>query len=265
MFNIIKKYRREFFYTVVLFIVWEMAQIPEILGLPRVYFIYAILGGILVFIWTISSYIQYASHDVSRFTDVLIKIQLRERFFLYFVLPIFLFFLATFYLYVNKTILLNQLLILFTTTIYFLFFVHIRSSYEKVFSIAKYTRVIINFVDIVIFYLMISILVMYGTRNDIRFAGIILTGAFLLSHQLMLHRQRSRISIFILILSLIVLAAASLFFINISYLLFPLVMTLVFYVIVSWWNIRLDGYTSYEEYLPPLLFALMGFIIIVSF
>lgn len=265
MFRFLKAYKREFFYTTILFVIWEMALLPEIIGLDWAFFVYAVLGAVLVLSWTVTTYFRYADHEISRFTKVLMKIQLKERFFLYFIMPMLFYSLITIYLFVNKSMVLNQLVIITGSILYFVMFIHIRSSYAKVFSISKYTRVIFNFIDITIFYLIVALLVMSGTEYDIRILGTVVAAAMLLMHQLTLHKQRTTSSLIILGLSLVLISSAAIYFINTNFLIYPLIMTLVFYVIVTWWNIRLDGYTKASEYLPPLIFALMGFIIVLSF
>lgn len=258
-------YKRELVYSILLFVVWEMAQVPEVLGLTWAYVIYSFLGLILIISWTITSYLQFSGKKVSKFSDVLIKIQLRERFFLYFVLPVLFYMLVTLYLFVNRNILLNQLIIVICTALYFVMFVHIRSSYEKVFSISRYTRVIFTLLDIVTFYLIVAITVLYGTTNDIRVLVVIFASALLLTHQLVIHKQKSLNSLLVLVFSVAFISVVSVLFINTSYLVFPVVMTLAFYLVISWWNVRLDGHKHYGEYLPPLLFSLMAFIIVMSF
>jgi hypothetical protein len=116
-----------------------------------------------------------------------------------------------------------------------------------------------------VFYLIVALSVLYGTTDDVRVLVVMFASALLLTHQLVIHKQKSLNSIIVLLFSVAFLSIISLLFIDTSYLVFPVVMTLAFYLIISWWNIRLDGHRYYGEYLPPLLFSLMAFIIVMSF
>jgi hypothetical protein len=263
--DLIKKFKREFVYAVLIFIVWEMAQVPEVLGIGWVYSIFAFLGALLVVTWVITSYFHFSHKKVSEKSKVLIKVKMKERFLINFILPLLFYGLVTYYLYISTSVVLKQFIIIVSSFIFFIVFIHIRSSYMKIFTLARDTKVILNFVDIILFYLVVTLIAMYGGTDWVRVIGVAAAAFVFLGHQLLLHKQRSIMAYAVLAVSTLAVAIFAYIFLEQGSYTYPLLLSIVFYTIVSIWNVRLGGTHTVSDYLPPILFALMAYVIVISF
>lgn len=264
MFEMIKEYRREFMYVTVLFVLWEIAQIPEIIGIGWLYSILIFIGGLLIIAWIMSSYSGLSKKKVSKYSNVLLKINFKERFFLYFFYPLFFYLVISYYLFENKSLLMSQFIIIISTGLMFIMFTYLRASYEKNFSIARNAKVAFKFMDIILFYVSISVLTLYGVSDIVKVVGVVLASLILLGHQLMMHKQLSSNAAIILFASVFVLAGVAVLLLSVPILQYPILISIAFYLVISWWSIRLEGISKLDEYIPPLLFSLMAYIIVVS-
>ncbi|WKZ30801.1 MAG: hypothetical protein QY318_03045 [Candidatus Dojkabacteria bacterium] len=263
--GLISRYKREFVYAVILFIIWEISQVPEIIGVGQVYFFFSFIGLLLVVTWIFTTYFRLSYKKVSDNSDALIKIRNHERFFINFILPLLFYCLVSYFLYVSVNLVLTQLLIILSSMLFFVIFVNIKNSYTKVFTIERDTRTILSFLDIIVFFLAVTLLTYFGDSFAVRVLGVSVAAFILLGHQLLINKQQNWAGFAVLVASTIFLGAVAYFFMDSGSYLFPLVMSILFYLVVALWTVKLSGTSKLSDYLPPLLFALMAFIIVTSF
>lgn len=263
--NLIRSYKREFVYSVILFLIWQISLVPEIIGIGQIYFTFCFIGLLLVVTWIFTSYFKYSYKRVSKDSNVLIKARQRDRLLINFVIPVLLYLLVCYFLYVSANVVVTQLVIIMCTMLFFIMFVNIKNSYIKVFSIERDTRTILTFIDIIVFYLIVTLLVYFGDSFAVRVLGVSAAAFIFLGHQLLINRQQSWTGFAVLLVSTIFMGVVAYMFMSGGSYVFPLVMSIMFYLVVSIWNVKLSGTTKLSDYLPPLLFALMAFIIVISF
>lgn len=265
MIKLLKQYKREFLYVVILFVLWEFALIPENIGVGWIYPILILLGSTLLIVWLVTNYSHYAHKGISEYTEVLVKINLKQRFFAFFVTPLLFYISISLYLGGIESMILRQFTIILGSIIQFVMFVHIRSSYQKTFSMERNTRFIFQIVDLVLFYIGVTGFVLLGTDILLRIVGATVLGFLLLTHQLLLHKQYSAKAVLILLTSVAGIALSAMYFASFGAIIFPLYLSVVFYLILSLWGIRLNGITKLEDYVTPILFSLMALMVLFSF
>lgn len=265
MLRTINNYKREMFYSIILFVVFEMMVIPQVIGLGWLFIIFAMIGFSLLATWMVSNYSNFGGKVISEHSEVLLWIDLKRRFFAYFFTPTIFYIAICLYLYSSVNMMLKQLLLLVASITMYILLINIRSSYRRVFSVEVGTRIAYQFVDLVLFYVGVSGFVLIGTNSQQRIAGTVVVGSFLLLHQLILNKQLNRNGTYILLASIGTLLLSALYFVNYSAISYPLYMSTVFYTIVSVWGIRLSGERRLGEFIRPVLFSLMALMILLSF
>jgi hypothetical protein len=263
--NIITQNKRELFYCIVLFVMMEFSLIIADFGVPHYYYWMSLLILFTVFIWSIFTYLTYGNRKISKYSKVLLKIDLRERFFPYIVIPTVFVASLQLFLYLNKSQYLRQLILVAAIVYLFLLLMHIKNSYSKAYSVTKFTKVIFNFVDIFIFYLVVSSIFFMPLYPDQKVILSIATAAILLMHQLRIHKQQTITAYVIWAISTVIIAMVLWLTMFLSFYIIPILVTIAFYAVVSIWNTRLAGHVKFSEYLIAILFALMALIVVLSF
>jgi hypothetical protein len=69
---------------------------------------------------------------------------------------------------------------------------------------------------------------------------------------------------FLSILAGLIMGFASVLLLPVSLLTYPFVLTLIFYLILSFWHLKMNGEYRLEKYLVPVLFIAMSLIIVLS-
>ncbi len=266
MKEIINKYRREFVYSVMVFVILQFMLVREVFVSTENYLLISSLGLAAMTLWIASTFFNYSTHRVSRFSDLETKLQLRGRIYHLFVLPIIFYISLAFYLYrlpVHLTV-LRQFTIIISVLSLFALFVNIRSTYRKLFKIEKLTHVIYKFLDILIFYFLISGLISYDFGRFIEFLAIVLVGFIMFYHQLNTHHWFDLRSLWIVVLASLILAGAYELFYVFNTITRPLIMTNFLYVIINLGEIYLSGNRKFEDFLTPILFFLMFMMIVMG-
>lgn len=256
---------REFFYVLLLFVFFEFAVLAGENGLGELYRYIAITGLWLTLNWSVFAFLRYGRRKVSQKTSAFLDIKMVERVFPYFITPLVLVCAIFVNLYLDKSALMRQLVILISVGYLWAIFVHIKNSYKEQFSISGYTRVIFKFADIFLFYLVVNSAYLLPLESWAKTIITIAVTAVLLMHQLRLYRQNSFWSYIVYVISTCVLAGIAIFVHAWSPLLTPLIMTIVFYLVIGTWYVRLSGNRRFVDYLNPILFALMALIVVLSF
>lgn len=259
------KHKRETFYTMMMFLMMEMALLAYEVRVPKLFLFSGITAVWSAFAWSMFAYLSYGKRKISKHADTSIHLNVIDRIFPYFVMPILLVASAFGYLYLNKHPVLRQLIVTLSTFYLWAVLVHIKESYKQHHSVTGLTRVMFKFVDLLVFYLITSTLYLLAVDVNQKIIGMIIVAAVLLMHQLRLYKQQHTKGYLIYVLSVIFMAIIGWLAIGLSPLVAPLVITIGFYMIISLWYMKLSGYTRVEELLTPVLFALMALLVVLSF
>ena len=162
MFGLIKEYKREFVYSSYLFLVFELLLTPGFVTSTLMYWLTVAVGLALILSWLFSTYHLYAKKEVSKQSDVLLKVNMRERLFTHVLLPLVFYASICLFLFFTSNIYVNQLVVVISTLMFFYLVLNIRTAYDKVFYIHKTTRIVYDFITVTVFYLSVSVIAALG-------------------------------------------------------------------------------------------------------
>ena len=100
------------------------------------------IGLILLLLWIALTFVTYSERKVSEYSNTYIKIQLRKRWYQYIFLPVTFYILIVCSLYLLSDIFFRQFITIISVIYFFIFFINVKSSYEKIFTIETGTRVV---------------------------------------------------------------------------------------------------------------------------
>jgi len=255
-------YKRELFYTILIFVLLELLSLLNDITYT---FIIGIAGLLIIVVWIVTSISYYSRKKVSRFSDIMVKLEIRKRWYSAIFMPL-VFYLALFsFITIVKDDYLIQFAILLGTIALFTLLIHIRSSFERAFGVEKNTRLIFDVINVVIFFLISSILLWTNTFEGLNLALVMysLTLLMFLTNLLYVDKLSSG-SFFTTILFGLIIGFASYFSGYLTYLSAPFALTLLFYLFLSMWHTRLAGELRFSKYLEPLLFTIMAMMLVVS-
>jgi len=222
------------------------------------------LGIFLLETWFIRTFRLYSGKKISKYSDVIVKISLRDRFFSYFVLPLIFYVSLLAFLYFNRNALLGHVVLGVCMVLFLVLFLNVKSSLNKVYSIENATKAIFDFICITILYLLTNIYIRIGLSMVV-FALILFGTAFiLLLFSLKLHRRLGLIEILVSFLSAIFIACLTIIFWSTNIFVIPLIGALAFYLVISMWNIRFSGKVHLVDYILPFLYVVLALILILT-
>jgi len=222
------------------------------------------LGILLLETWFIRTFRLYSEKKISKYSDVLVKISLKERFFSYFVLPSLFYVSILAFLYFNRNLLLGHVVLGICMVLFLILFLNVKSSLNKIYSVANATRAIFDFICITILYLLTNIYVRVGLSMGIFALFLFGTALILLLFSLKLHRKLGPIELLVSALSAVFIACLTIIFWGTNIFVIPLVGTLGFYLVISMWNIRFSGKIHLVDYFLPFLYVVLALILILT-
>lgn len=261
----LKKYRRETFYTVIVFVLMQFAVIAYELAVNGLFLYSAAVGVWLIFAWSLFTYLNHGRRKVSKYSEVFVNLKLWNRVFPYFITPILLVISTFAFLYLSKNPVLRQFVIVTSSVYLWAVLVHIKKSYKEHHSVDGFTRIMFKFVDIFVFYMATTVIYSLAIDWISKVILVIILSVVLLMHQLRLYKQGGLHSYVVLAISALAIAIAAWLTASLSILIAPLVLSVIFYCVVALWYTRLSGSISFDDYITPVLFALMGLIVVLSF
>ncbi|GEM_PF-3579252 len=264
MIKILKNYKRELVVVLFLFILLVVLISPVFIFTIKNFFIIGFLGLILLFSWFIAIYFLYANRKVSRYGELLIRVRLVEKLFNFFVLPTLFYIFVICAIFFITSVYLNLFIIASFSIILFVLLVHIRSSYQKVFYLSSLTKVVYDAVLIMIFFLGVFVANSLGLSNLNLILLSVILSLFLLGYKLIIEGQINWSGFGLLLTSTLLISLVTFFTREFNLFVVTAVNTLIFYLIVAMWSIRLRGYTEWKDYSNPMLYTLMGLILIFS-
>jgi len=253
-------FRKELVYTILIFVLWEISSFSD-----NAFHIYLFgLGITLVLVWCITTLFKYSTRQISKYTETMVKLQIKQRWISYIFIPSIFFSSVSLYLFFVSNDFYKQFIILIGVVCLFILFTNIKSSYLKQYSIEKNTRVIFDLINIVFLFCVVSGmqysgLFTYQTISLIAGLSVLL----LLISALSISQQYTATGFVIALVFAIIVGLVAYFARLLNFFVYPFAVVLVFYMLLSFWHIRLSGERHFSGYLPPILFALMAIVIIL--
>jgi hypothetical protein len=264
LFEVIRKYKREFVYSSYLFLVFELLVSKDIVTNITMYKYVTAVGFLLVASWVVGTFVKYSKKKVSKHSDAVLKIALRSRLYTQVLMPIFFYSALVFFFLYNHTVYLNQIIIVVSVVLFFNLFLNVRTSYSKVYSVERLTRLVYDFMGIVMFYIISIVLYRLGQPLWINILAIFAISFGIFMFTLITHKKESIRSAIVAGLSSLILAILVYTIRDLNFFIQPSVLGIAFYTVISIWNVRFSGQTKLVEYIPPVMYSLMGIILILS-
>ncbi|KKP92884.1 MAG: hypothetical protein UR96_C0003G0010 [candidate division WS6 bacterium GW2011_GWC1_36_11] len=222
------------------------------------------LGILLLETWFIRTFRLYSGKKISKYSDVIVRISLKERFFSYFVLPLLFYVSILAFLYFNRNVLLGHVVLGICMVLFLILFLNVKSSLNKIYSVANATRAIFDFICITILYLLTNIFARVGLSMWIFALVLFVTTLVLLLFSLKLHKKLGFVEILISKLSAIFITCITTIFWSTNIFVIPLIAALAFYLVISIWNIRFSGKIHLVDYILPFLYVVLALILILT-
>ena len=222
------------------------------------------LGVLLLETWFVRAFSLYSGKKVSKYSDVIIRISLKDRFFAYFILPAIFYVSLLFFLFFNRNEMLGYVVLAGCMILLLVLFLNVKSSLNKLYSLAIATRAIFDFICITIFYLLLNSYIRIGFGIEIFTILTILSSLVLLVFVLKIHNRLGFIEFWVSVLSALAVSLFTIFFWDYNVFVIPAVCALAFYLIISIWNIRFSGKIKLVDYLVPFLYVAIAIILVLN-
>lgn len=223
-----------------------------------------IMGLLLLETWFVRAFGKYSGKKISKYSDVIVRISLKERFFSYFILPAIFYSAILAFLYFNRNIVLGHVVLGVCMILFLVLFLNVKSSLNKIYSIANATKAIFDFMCITILYLLVNVYIRVGLSLIIFCILVLISSFILLLFSLKLHKRIGMVEFGISLLSSISIALLTVIFWNTNIFVIPLISTLAFYLVISIWNIRFAGKIHLVDYILPFLYVILALTLILT-
>jgi hypothetical protein len=263
MLGKIKDIKRELFYTLVIFGITFAFNYFSYTKERNLLLAVGILGLLIIETWFIGAFTRYSERRISKYSEVLQRVSIRERFFSYFISPALLYISTLAFLYYTQTFTADLMVLITVSFLFLILFVNVKSSFKKVYTLEQATRIIFDFINIATFYLGCSVLTKLGLENEFFF---ILIGAWiwiLLINNLLIHEKLEISSVVVSFLCTVFITLTTLAFESYGIYIMPAITTISFYLIISLWNLRFSGRIRMSDYISPFVFSAFATLIIL--
>mgnify|MGYP001093033715 CR=1 FL=1 len=263
-------FRRNLFYTICLFVVFQLMLLPLQMNLYPAFWGVALLGFGVVLAELLYSRVTDVGRPIQFDSVQIRKAKWREHFLHHAALPGLLYVTGVFFLYFNRVRVLDQVAVLILSGVFFVIFSNISATYRRMYSVSRDTRVVFDFINIITFFFFIDVLinlVLYeGISRYFVFVGAALMTFALIGMMVAITKQSS-LEILLMLLSTSIFVGLAVVLIwsipvfNIAVI--SLVSTIAFYLADVYWHHRLEGSFSWEVMSQYALFALMAIILVL--
>ncbi|MGI5897712.1 MAG: hypothetical protein ACOX6Q_00960 [Candidatus Dojkabacteria bacterium] len=258
------KLKNEILYIIVLLFVTEAFNYAVLRTSFKYLLILGVLALLILELWFVRTFILYSRKKISKYSDVVMKISLKRRFFQYFILPALFYTSLLLFLYFNRNILLGHFVIVICVSFVLLLFLNVKSSLNKYYSVALATRTIFDFICITTLYLLLNSYLRIGfSMWEFIFLSFVSSLVLLISI-LKIHDKFGSLEFLIAIISSVIVSLSMLAVWNNNILVIPSVGALSFYLITSFWNLRFAGRTKFTDYLYPVVYVLLALSLILT-
>ena len=225
--------------------------------------IWGLLGFTILVIWFIKLFALNSQKKISKYSNVLMKISLKERFFQYFFLPSIFYISLLFFLYFNRNAVLGYIVLGVSMILLLVLFLNVKSSLKRFYSVHILTRTVFDFLCITILYLLLNSFLRMGASPQIYTALSFVSSLILSIFVLKLHDRIGGLEMLIATISSVFVATSMVLFWNKNIFIIPAIGSLMFYLVISLWNIRFAGKTRFDDYLGPILYVILAITLIL--
>jgi len=263
MLGKIKDLKREVFYILIVFGISFVFNYLANTTNKGLLIAIGILGLLIIETWFIGAFTRYSERKISKYSEVLQRVSIKERFFSYFVSPAILYLSTLAFLYYTQTLIADLMVLITICFIYFILFINVKSSFKKVYSLEQGTRIVFDFINIATFYLGCSVLMKVGMESEIIYLLIGVWSLILLLDNLLLHDKLDLIGFIISFFCTIFIILTTVAFKSYGIFIMPAITTIAFYLVVSLWNLRFSGRIRFSDYISPFVFSLFAILVIL--
>jgi hypothetical protein len=256
--------KNDLLYLFILLVVTQFFNYSVLRAPLDILLIIGLVGLLLLETWFIRVFSRYSGRKVSKYSDVIIRISFKERFFGYFVLPAIFYISILFFLYFNRNTILGYTVLGGCMVLLLLLFLNVKSSLNKLYSLAVATRAVFDFICITIFYLLLNSYVRIGLSLEVFTLFSILSALVLLIFVLKIHNRLGYFEVLVSVFSALFVSFFTIFFWNYNIFVIPAIGALGFYLIISIWNIRFSGRIKFFDYLVPFFYVAIAIILILN-
>lgn len=229
----------------------------------RILLAWGILGLAILEIWFVFVFRNNSQKKISKYSDVLMKVSLKDRLFSCFILPALFYISLLFFLYFNRNEILGNIVLGVCMVLLLVLFLNVKSSLKRYYSVHILTRTIFDFLCITILYLLLNSFLRMGVSLQeytiLAFVSSLVLSIFVLK----LHDRIGGIEVLTAVISSIFISASMLLFWNRNIFIIPAIGSLMFYLVISIWNIRFAGRTKLTDYISPVLYVILAMILIL--
>lgn len=248
----------------VLLIVTVIFNNLVLISSSRILLAWGILGLVVLEIWFIIVFRNNSQKKISKYSNVLMKASLKERLFPCFILPALFYISLLFFLYFNRNAILGNIVLGVSMVLLLVLFLNVKSSLKRYYSVHILTRTIFDFLCITILYLLLNSFLRMGFSLEV-YTGLAFASSLVLSiFVLKLHDRIGGVEFLTAVMSSIFISASMVLFWNSNVFVIPAIGSLMFYLVISIWNIRFAGRTKFLDYMSPVLYVILAMILILA-
>lgn len=258
------KIKKDILYLLIIYFLTEFFQYSVLNTSNYILIVIGFLGLLTLETWFVMTYSLYSKKKISKYSDVVMKISLKKRFFSYFVLPAIFYISILFFLFFNRNIVLGNTILIVCMILILMLFLNVKGSLNKYYSLEIFTRAVFDFICITILYLVLNSLLRIGFSlleySILSFISSLILFIFILK----LHNKFGLPEVIISIISSILVVVSMILFWDSNVFVIPAIGALMFYLIVSLWNIRFSGKVKLSEYFVPIVYSILALILILT-
>ncbi len=256
------KVKNDILYLFLLLLVTEIFYFLVLRTTFDVLLLIGILGVLLLETWFVRVFTMYSGKKISQYSEVIAKISLKDRFFAYFVLPAIFYISLLVFLFFTRNEILGHTVLGVCMVLFLVLFLNVKSSLNKYYSLEVATKAIFDFICITIYYLLLNSFIRFGASIWEYSLFSVIASLVLFIFVLKIHDRIGVTELLVSLLSSISITVLMYLFWNTNVFVIPAIGALLFYLIISLWNIRFSGKTKFLEYIVPFLYVLISIILI---
>jgi hypothetical protein len=263
-------FRRSVFYAVCLFVVYQLMLIPLQNANYAVFWITSVIGFLLVIVELLYSQAYHARLKIHVDLPHLRQLQWRENMLHHVVIPTILYSSGVLFLFFNQIRVLDQVAVVLLCGTFFVMLYNVSAAHLKMYQITRQTRSLYDFVNIIVFYFVVDILInlmlYYGLPELVVLSGSAVTTFLLIGLMVVVSRQFSfEVAVMLLLTSLMMgLIVLSLWHVPIfNIAVISVVATVAFYLFDVYWHHQLEGSFTWDAMSQYILFAVMAVILLL--
>lgn len=256
--------KNELLYLFIILTITEIFNFSVLNASTRATFVWGVLGLGLLMAWFARTFSLYSKKKISKYSNVLMKISLKDRFFSYFILPAIFYISLLVFLFFNRNELLGHIVIGMCMIFTLVLFLNVKSSLSRHYFTHMVTKAVFDFICITILYLLLNAFLRMGFSLVEYTLSSWLSSLILFLFVLKLHDRFGVWEILCALVCAIFVSTSMILFWNRNLFIIPAIGSLMFYLIISLWNIRFAGKVKLGEYMLPVVYVIFALILILT-